>query len=77
MFNAEFNHPRLLEVYDAECPWGPDDNYFLALANETPRARVADVGCGTGRLAIALARAGRTVTGIGPSPVPPVRVMAS
>jgi SAM-dependent methyltransferase len=65
--NAEFNEPRLIEVYDAAGPWGPDDAYFLALVNETPGVRVVDVGCGTGRLALALAAAGHRVTGIDPS----------
>jgi SAM-dependent methyltransferase len=65
--DAEFNDPRLVEVYDAESPWARDDEYFFALINETPRARVLDVGCGTGRLAIGLGEAGHTVTGIDPS----------
>ena len=65
--NAEFNDARLVEVYDVESRWGPDDGYFLALVSETPRARVLDLGCGTGRLAIALADAGHTVTGLDPS----------
>ncbi|MFJ2738668.1 methyltransferase domain-containing protein [Streptomyces sp. NPDC087440] len=65
---AEFRHPLLVQVYDAECPWGPDDTLFLALANETPHARVLDLGCGTGRVTLALAAAGHTVTGIDPAP---------
>jgi len=65
--DAEFNDPRLVEVYDAESPWPRDDQYFFALVNETPRARVLDLGCGTGRLAIGLGEAGHTVTGIDPS----------
>jgi SAM-dependent methyltransferase len=62
--DAEFNHPRLLEVYDAESPWGHDDDYFVALIDETPGARVLDLGCGTGRLALGLAARGHAVTGI-------------
>ncbi len=67
MHNAEFNDPLLVEVYDAESPWAREDDYFVALVGETPRARVLDLGCGTGRLALGLAAAGHAVTGIDPS----------
>jgi SAM-dependent methyltransferase len=67
MHNAEYTDPRLVEVYDAEGPWGRDDDYFAALVAETPGARVLDLGCGTGRLTIGLAAAGHRVTGIEPS----------
>lgn len=67
MLHAEFNDPRLVEVYDAECPWGPDDDFFLGAVNEVPGSRVLDLGCGTGRLTIAVAAAGHTVTGVDPA----------
>ncbi|WUR59208.1 class I SAM-dependent methyltransferase [Micromonospora chokoriensis] len=67
MRHGEFQHPRLVEVYDAECRWGPDDDFFQAVVGETPAARVLDLGCGTGRLTVALAASGHTVTGVDPA----------
>lgn len=67
MQHAEFRDRRLVEVYDAECPWGRDDDFFLAVVNETPAARVLDLGCGTGRLTLGMAAAGHAVTGVDPA----------
>ncbi|MFG2058200.1 class I SAM-dependent methyltransferase [Micromonospora sp. NPDC048930] len=58
---------RLAAIYDVENPWGRDDKFFLRLAAETPAARVVDLGCGTGRLTLALAAAGHAVTGVEPA----------
>ncbi|MFR9776748.1 class I SAM-dependent methyltransferase [Micromonospora sp. MS34] len=58
---------QLAALYDVENPWGRDDEFFLRLANRTPAARVVDLGCGTGRLTLALAAAGHSVTGVEPA----------
>ena len=58
----------MVEVYDAMCPWARDDDFFLTVVAESGAAqRVLDLGCGTGRLALGLATAGHTVTGIDPA----------
>ena len=67
MRHAEFEDPRLVTVYDAECPWSRDDDFFMSVVNETPNARVLDLGCGTGRLALGMAAAGHLVTGVDPA----------
>lgn len=67
MLHGEFRDRRLVEVYDAECPWSRDDDFFVSIVGETPGARVLDLGCGTGRLALGLARAGHIVTGVDPA----------
>ncbi len=67
MWIGEFHDPRLVEVYDAECPWGWDDDFFMAVLAERSAHRVVDLGCGTGRLAIAMSGAGHEVTAVDPA----------
>jgi ubiquinone/menaquinone biosynthesis C-methylase UbiE len=61
-----YTDPRLAVCYDAANP--PESFYahYLALAGDAPKA-ILDMGCGTGRLAVALAERGHRVTGVDPS----------
>ena len=67
MPDAIFAHPRLAQLYDVFD--GPRDDLpaYLAIAAELDADRVLDVGCGTGSLAILLARAGRAVVAVDPA----------
>jgi SAM-dependent methyltransferase len=67
MYHGEFRDPRLVVLYDVRCPWTRDDDFFLSVLADEPAARVLDLGCGTGRLAIAMAAAGYRVTGVDPA----------
>jgi len=65
--DAIFAHPRLAWVYDAFDGPRADLAAYVAIAGELGADRVLDVGCGTGCLAIELARTGRTVVGVDPA----------
>jgi ubiquinone/menaquinone biosynthesis C-methylase UbiE len=67
MRHAEFKHPVLVQVYDAMFGWSRDDDFFMSVVDATPASRVLDLGCGTGRLAIAMTAAGHRVTGVDPA----------
>ncbi len=55
------------EEYDTDNTWGPDDDFYLELARDIG-GPILDVGCGTGRLTIAMAEAGLDVTGLDVTP---------
>lgn len=60
--------PRLAAAYDDGNRWSADDEFWRALVDEHRASRIADVGCGTGRLTVALALSGHDVTGVDPNP---------
>ncbi len=61
-----YTDPRLAACYDALNPLDPADAFYIALAGDAPKT-ILDIGCGTGRLAVALAERGHRVTGADPS----------
>ena len=61
-----YTDPRLAACYDSANPPDAGDAYYLALAGDEPKT-ILDMGCGTGRLAVALAERGHRVTGADPS----------
>ncbi|WP_435148182.1 class I SAM-dependent methyltransferase [Micromonospora aurantiaca (nom. illeg.)] len=67
MPDAIFAHPRLAPVYDAFDGDRDDLDAYLAIADELDARVVLDLGCGTGNLALLLARHGRTVVGVDPA----------
>lgn len=62
-----FADPRLATLYDTLNDGRHDVDFYLTLAAELGARTVADVGCGTGLLAVELARRGHSVTGVDPS----------
>jgi SAM-dependent methyltransferase len=61
--------------YDRRNPWLADDDFYLALAQRLG-GPVLDLGCGTGRLARALAATGLDVTAVDVSPAMLARARA-
>ena len=66
--SSRMTSAQLSALYDAENQWAADDDFFLAFVNERPDSQVLDLGCGTGRITLAVAAAGHAVVGIDPNP---------
>lgn len=66
MPDAHFERPELAALYDLDSGWSVDRDFYFALPGTEPR-RVLEIGCGTGLVARAMARAGHRVTAIDPA----------
>lgn len=66
---AEFDDPRLVAVYDSVNAYAPgtQPDFCLQLAAELGARAIVDLGCGTGLVTCALARAGYQLTGVDPA----------
>ncbi len=62
-----FADPRLAFLYDVLDDDRSDLDAYMAIAEEVRASSVIDIGCGTGSLAVRLARSGRTVVGVDPA----------
>jgi SAM-dependent methyltransferase len=65
--HGEFRDPAVAALYDLLFGWTREDDYFVRKLAEESARDIADLGCGTGRLAIALAALGYRVTGADPA----------
>lgn len=66
MADVSYSDPRLAAVYDALNPSGEDTAFYLDMAGGNPLT-ILDMGCGTGQVAVELARRGHTVNGADPA----------
>lgn len=64
---AQYDDPRLVAVYDRLNAGDRDFRFYLERIGTSP-CRVLDLGCGTGRFALMLARQGHRVTAVDPAP---------
>jgi len=66
MPDEHYINPKLAAIYDLDSGWGPDMDFYLALAVR-PCMGILDLGCGTGLLCRAYAERGNQVTGVDPA----------
>lgn len=65
---------RLARLYDAECPWHAQDDFYLAL--DSRAASVLDVGCGTGTRLVKAREVGHPGPLVGVDPAPGMLTVA-
>lgn len=66
MTDVSYADPSLVALYDELNGWSCGRDFYVSLLPKPP-ARVLDVGCGTGMLAVAISRMGHDVVGIDPA----------
>lgn len=66
MLDRHYVIDRMTALYDIECGWSADRDFYLELAGREP-IDVLDLGCGTGLLCDAYAARGHRVTGADPA----------
>lgn len=64
----------LARLYDAECPWHPQDDFYLAL--DLAADSVLDVGCGTGTRLVRAREVGHRGLLVGVDPAPGMLTIA-
>jgi SAM-dependent methyltransferase len=67
----EFTDQRQVVIYDAVNSYDPrtQPDFYRGIAAELNAETIVDLGCGTGIITLELARKGRRVTGVDPSPL--------
>ena len=57
----------IANYYDQLNTWGRHDDFFMEVLKLIQAKKIADLGCGTGRVTVEMAKAGYEVTGIDPN----------
>ena len=66
MPDSHYTHRRLAALYDLDSPWGPDTDFYIAVAGPSPIS-IVDFGRGTGTLCCGFAASDHRVHGIDPA----------
>jgi len=72
--DEKYSDVRLARLYDAECPWHPQDDFYLDL--DSRAESVLDVGCGTGTRLARAREEGHPGLLVGVDPAPGMLALA-